>query len=99
MRRRIRNVIQIEIDGATLEGASDLEFYVKQDHGVCRTYTPSISDATHIEVEIPLADAMQLQPTTASIQLAYTNLNGYPVATDILCVSVGELLKDDGYGN
>lgn len=99
MRRRIRNVIQIEIDGASLEGASDLELYVKQDHGVCKTYTPTIVDETHIEVEIPFADAMQLAPTTANVQLAYTNLNGYPVATDILCVSVGELLKGEGYGD
>ena len=97
MRRRIRNVIQIEIDGATLEGASDLELYVKQDHGVCRTYTPSISDATHIEVEIPFADAMQLQPTRAGIQLAYTNADGYPTATEVLTIPVGELLKEEGY--
>ncbi len=99
MRRRISNVIQIEVDGASLEGATDLELYIKQDHGTCKTYAPSVSDATHIEVEIPLADAMQLQPTTASIQLAYTNSNGYPVATEVLRVPVGDLLKEDGYGD
>lgn len=97
MRRRIRNVIQIEVEGASLENASNLEFYVKQEHGECKIYYPTVVDDSHIEVEIPLEDAMQLRLARTEIQLAYTNLNGYPVATEVTTVQVADLLKAEGY--
>ena len=99
MRRRIRNVIQIEVEGVSLEGATDLEFYVRQDRGMCRCYTPTIIDNTHIEVDIPYEDAMKFAPTEADIQLAFTNVNGYPVATEIETIPVGDLLKGEVYGD
>lgn len=97
MRRRIRNVIQIEVEGVSLEGATDLEFYIRQGHGLCRCYVPTIIDNTHIEVDIPYEDAMKFMHTTASIQLAFTNMVGYPVATEIETIPVRELLKEEGY--
>ncbi len=97
MRRRIRNIIQVEVEGVSLEGATDLEFYVRQGHGLCRCYTPTIIDDTHIAVDIPYEDAMKFTNTTAHIQLAFTNMTGYPVATDIVTIPVGELLKEEGY--
>ncbi len=97
MRRRIQNVVRIEVDGASLEGATNLEFYIRQRNGVFFSYTPTIIDENHIEVEIPFEDAMELRLAEAQIQLAFTNSSGYPVATEIELIFVGDLLKDDGY--
>ncbi len=97
MIQRISNIIRIEIEGASLEGASDLEFYIRQWGGLFIELTPTIVDASHIEVEIPFEEAMKLQPTRASLQLAFTNANGYRTATDVLSIPVGELLKEEGY--
>jgi hypothetical protein len=97
MRRRIKNAVQVEVDGATLEGASDLEFYIRQKNGTFFCYTPRIVDNTHIEVEIPFEDAMKLRPVETQIQLAFVNSTGYPTATDTLTVTVSDLLKEDGY--
>lgn len=97
MKQRISNIIRAEIEGASLEGASDLEFYIRQWGGLFIQLTPTIVDATHIEVEIPFDEAMKLQPTRAALQLAYTNANGYPTATEVLTIPVGELLKEEGY--
>lgn len=99
MRQRMRNVIQIEIEGVPLEGATDLEFYVQQSREACKVYTPVIVDNTHIEVDIPREDAMKLRSSVVKVQLAFTNLNGYPVASDVLILPVGDLLKEDGYGD
>lgn len=97
MRRRIENIIRIEVEGATLKGATNLEFYIKQRQGAFFSYTPTVVDDTHFEVEIPFEDAMELKPSEAQVQLAFTNENGYPCATDVLTVFVGELLKEGGY--
>lgn len=97
MRQRISNIIRAEVEGASLEGATDLEFYIRQWGGLFIQLTPTVVDATHIEVEIPFDEAMKLQPTRAGIQLAYTNADGYPTATEVLTIPVGELLKEEGY--
>lgn len=97
MRRRIKNTVRIEIDGASLKGATNLEFYIRQRNGIFFSYTPRIVDDNHIEVEIPYKDAMSLKPTEARIQLAFTNSSGNPCATEDLLIFVGDLLKDDGY--
>lgn len=97
MRRRIKNIIRIEVDGVSLKGATNLEFYIRQRNGVFFSYTPRIIDNSHIEVEIPYDDAMSLKLGEARIQLVFTNSNGNPIATDDLLVYVDDLLKDDGY--
>ena len=97
MRRGIRNVIQVEVEGVSLEGATNLEFYVRQNRETCRIYTPKIVDSTHIEVNIPLEDAMELRASVANVQLAFTNSDGYPVATDVATLPIGDLLKEEGY--
>lgn len=93
----MQNIIRVEIEGASLEKATNLEFYIRQRNGVFFSYTPKIIDDSFIEVEVPYKDAMLLKPTEASVQLAFTNANGESCATEELAIFVGDLLKDDGY--
>lgn len=97
LRRRIHNTVQIEVDGASLKGATNLEFYIRQRNGVFFSYVPRIVDESHIEVDIPFEDAMKLRASEARIQLAFTNASGYSVATEDESILIGDLLKDDGY--
>ncbi len=101
MRRRIRNIIQLEIEGASLSQITNPEFYIDQKapggFSCFLIYTPQIVDDTHIQVEIPFEDAMKLKSDAAKIQFAFTNSSGYPCATEILTVQIGDLLKETGY--
>lgn len=99
MRQRIGNLLRVEVEGGSLEGATDLEFYIKQWGGIFLELTPTVVDDTHIEVEIPYDKAMQLTSTQAKLQLAYTDETGQPCATDTLVVPVEELLKEAGYAH
>lgn len=98
MRRNIENNLVIEVEGAALTGWSDPELYIRQG---CRflQYTPSLVDDGHIAVTVPLEDARQLNSGPGQIQLAYTDANGVPQASEIEDIQVGELLKEAGYGN
>lgn len=98
MRRNIENNLVIEVEGAALTGWSDPELYIRQG---CRflQYTPSLVDDSHIAVTVPLEDARQLNSGPGQIQLAYTDANGVPRASEIEDIQVGELLKEAGYGN
>ena len=98
MRRNIENNLVIEVEGAALTVWSDPELYIRQG---CRflQYTPSLVDDSHIAVTVPLEDARQLNSGPGQIQLAYTDANGVPQASEIEDIQVGELLKEAGYGN
>lgn len=98
MRRNIENNLIIEVEGAALTGWSEPELYIRQG---CRflQYTPSLVDDSHIAVTVPLGDARQLNSGPGQIQLAYTDANGVPQASEIEDIQVGELLKEAGYGN
>lgn len=98
MRRNIENNLIIEVEGAALTGWSEPELYIRQG---CRflQYTPSLVDDSHIAVTVPLEDARQLNSGPGQIQLAYTDANGVPQASEIKDIQVGELLKEAGYGN
>lgn len=98
MRRNIENNLVIEVEGAALTGWSEPELYIRQG---CRflQYTPSLVDDSHIAVTVPLEDARQLNSGPGQIQLAYTDANGVPQASEIEDIQVGELLKEAGYGN
>ena len=91
-------ILVIEVEGAALTGWSDPELYIRQG---CRflQYTPSLVDDSHIAVTVPLEDARQLNSGPGQIQLAYTDANGVPQASEIEDIQVGELLKEAGYGN
>lgn len=97
MIQRIGNTLRVEVEGGSLEGATDLEFYIRQWGGIYIELTPTVVDDTHIDVEIPYDEAMKLSSTQAQLQLAFTSAAGMPCATDVLTVPVGELLKEAGY--
>lgn len=97
MRRRIENRIVIDCKGVDLTKVSNLEFYVKQRDFFFQ-YTPEVISASQMVVVIPLNDAKTLAAQRATIQLAYTDENGNPFASEISSILVGDLLKEAGYG-
>lgn len=99
MIQKIRSTLRIEVSGASLEGATNLEFYIRQWGGIFIQLEPTIVDETHIDVAIDYEDAMKLEPTQAQLQLAFTDSNGQACATDALSVPIGELLKEAGYAH
>lgn len=99
MRTKITNTLSIEVSGVELTQASKLEFYVRQDARFYQ-YTPTVIDDTHLTVQIPKEDAMRLLPNKpVRLQLALTDGDGNPIATDIVQMTVQELLKETGYGD
>ena len=98
MRRNIENNLVIEVEGAALTGWSEPELYIRQG---CRflQYTPSLVDDSHISVTVPWEEERQLNTGPGQIQLAYTDANGVPQASEIEDIQVGELLKEAGFGN
>lgn len=99
MIQRMRSNLRIEVSGASLDGATNLEFYIRQWGGIYIELTPTVVDDTHIDVAIKYEDAMKLEPTQAQLQLAFTDSNGQACATEVLTVSVTELLKEAGYAH
>lgn len=97
MRQRIANALSIEVEGADVAAASKLEFYVRQGR-LFFEYAPSVVDETHLLVQIPFEDAMQLKSGQAALlQLALTDSGGNRQAADIVSVPVKDLLKEAGY--
>lgn len=96
MRRRIENLLQIQVDGIDLTTVSNIEVYVKQI-SFFKQYTPQNITENTMLVDIPLQDAMQMKTGTASIQFAFVDADGNPRASEITEVPVSELLKEAGY--
>jgi hypothetical protein len=98
MRQKIKNTLHIDVEGADLTGATKPELYLRQGiSGFFRSYTPEILSATEVLAEIPFDDAMQLRGGRVALQLAWTDANGNPMASDAAEVDVGILLKEAGY--
>lgn len=98
MREKIKNVLKIELSEASLSGATNMEFYIRKGTKFFQ-YVPEALDEKTILVVIPKEDAMRLTWGTAFVQLAYTDENGVPVATDTAEIEIKKLLKEDGYGD
>lgn len=97
MREKIRNSLSVEVTGAELTKAAKLQFWLRQGRKFFE-YAPTVIDETHLLVVIPFADAMQLDPgCSARLQLAFTDGDGNPQASDIVTKPVRELLKEAGY--
>lgn len=101
MIQRIENNLYIPVEGVDLAGATKLEFYIKQG-SFYEQYVPIIADTgpetSAISVRIPYKDAMKLSAASdCKIQLAFTDENGNPRASEILVVDVEGLLKHEGY--
>ena len=97
MQQRIENRLHLTVEGADLTGAKKPELYVKQGMRTFFQYEPEILSGSELLVTVPYEDAMQLSRTTCMLQLAFTDAEGNPVATEPEEVSVGALLKEMGY--
>ena len=97
MRQKITNKLHLAVEGADLTGATHLEVYVRQGLRTFFQYTPEVLSSAELLVTIPYEDAMRLMGSACQLQLAFTDANGNPQATEPKEVSVGVLLKEMGY--
>lgn len=96
MRQRIQNKIRITVEGEAMTTVTAIEFYIKQGNFFYQC-TPEVVDDSTFLVTIPKEIAVALSTQKARLQFAYTDAAGDPQASDVLEVSVGELLKAGGY--
>ena len=96
MRRKIQNGLMVSVEGADMEEASQIEFYVRQGP-VFFSYTPQVISSEELYVEIPFADAMQLETAPVQLQFAFVDGDGNPRASGIVELFVGDFLKEAGY--
>lgn len=97
MRQRIENYLSVTVDGVDLTTVQDPVFWVKQS-GVFLEYVPEIADSGSMLVRIPKEDAMKLWNSDVDVQFAFTTHDGRPLASDVVKMPVGQLLKEAGYG-
>lgn len=97
MRQRIENELSVTVEGVDLTTVRDLVFWVRQS-SVFLEYVPEIADSGTMLVHIPKEDAMKLRSSDVEMQLAFTDGEGRPMASDIVRMSVDRLLKGAGYG-
>ena len=98
LRKRIKNSLRITCSSVDLTTVNDIEFYIRQA-GLFFQYTPEVISDDEMLVEIPLEDARQLSSLCCELQFAFTDEDGNPRASEIKSVSVGDLLKEAGYGS
>jgi len=98
MREKIENRLKITCDSIDLTTLSDIEFYVRQAY-FFGCYVPSVISPNEMVVIIPFEDAKKLRTGEVKLQFAFTNQNGNPDASDIVVMTVDELLKEVGYGS
>lgn len=92
MVQKIKNVLYITMRGVDLTQCTNLSFKIVQGESFSKTYTPTVSDATHFAVTIPKADADSLTVRPARCQMTFTDEAGNDRATEIAVVGVEELL-------
>lgn len=101
MRQKIENRLQLAVEGADLTGATNLQLYIRQGVDLFFQLTPEVVDVsesdTTLLVVVPFEIAKQLRRSGCLLQLAYTDADGNPLATDVARVEVEELLKEAGY--
>lgn len=96
IREKIQNQLKITCEDIDLTEISNIEFYVRQFVSFF-CYTPSVLSSTEMTVTIPFEDAKKLKDGEAKLQFAFVDKNGVPRASDIVTVSVRDLLKEGGY--
>lgn len=98
MREKIKNTLKVTCGDIDLTKVYNIEFYVRQA-SFFGCYTPRVVSSHEMVVVIPLKDAKKLRNGEVKLQFAYTDENGNPYATDVVKKTVGELLKEVGYGS
>jgi hypothetical protein len=103
MFQRMKNYVTINVPDVDLTTVSNIEVSFEQrSTEVELTYSGdsvSVSTPHSLVVAIPKEDAMQLDQRPIRGQVMFMRSNGYPDATKIFQAPVGELLKEDGYGD
>lgn len=97
MRQRIENHMVISVSGIDLTTVSNIKFWVRQG-SVLLEYAPTVVDSITMTVLIPKSDAMHLSKSDVKMQFAYTDSQGVPNASEVVTMTVDELLKESGYG-
>ena len=97
------NRVAIDVPEVDLNTVYNIEATFEQkSSGVEITYGSAnitVTDTHTLVVEIPKADAMQLDNKSMQGQVMFTRSDGTPDATEIFMVDVAKLLKEDGYGD
>lgn len=97
MRRNIENRLTITVADVDLTTARKIELYLRQG-SLFFQYAPEVQSRDTLFWTIPLADAHRLRAGgSVQVQLALTDGDGNPLASEIVSVAVDDLLKEEGY--
>lgn len=97
MRRNIENWLTIIVADVDLTKARKIELYLRQGD-LFFQFTPEVESCDTLFCIIPLADALRLRAgSSVQVQLALTDGDGNPLASEIASVAVDDLLKEEGY--
>lgn len=97
MIQRVKNIIEITCNDIDFTQASNMEVYINQGDTTF-TYGLTAQNEHKAVFEIPKEDAMDMDNGIARIQFAVT-IEDEAVVSNIVKVSVLELLKEEGYGD
>lgn len=97
MIQKVRNVVGINCNAVDFTTAENMEIYIVQ--GMHRFVYPLVAISEHTATfNMPKTDAMKLSAGDAKIQFAVT-VGEAPVISAVKKISIGELLRWDGYGS
>jgi hypothetical protein len=96
MRKKIKNTLKITCTDIDLTTVSNIEFYIRQLK-FFGCYVPKVISSSEMIVVIPFEEAKKMHDGKAEVQLAFTDENGNPRATEPVTTTVGNLLKEVGY--
>lgn len=96
--QRIANIRRLTIsEDAQLLSASKIQTFVTQGSLEFVYDIPVAVSDTEIDVEIPYADAVQLNRGAIKVQVAWTDTGGTPRCTKPKTISVDEFIYSGGY--
>lgn len=96
MREKIQNQLKITCEDINLTEITNIEFYVRQ-FAFFGCYTPSVLSPTEMTVTIPFKDAKKMKDGEVKFQFAFVDKNGLPNASEVVKMTVRDLLKEVGY--
>ena len=98
MDQKLRQKIIIEVEGEDMTTTAGIIFTVKQPRAELNLACTAV-DASNIYCELTKDEAMELMAGKCRCQLLYTDAEGTAHRSSVISLPVGEVLKEDGYGN
>lgn len=98
MDQKLRQKIIIEVEGEDMTAVTDIIFTIRQTQAELNLTCTAV-DESNIYCELTKADAMTLLVGKCRCQLLYTDAEGSPQRSSVIVMQVGEVLKEDGYGD